>query len=105
VALDKKQVFCVSAFFLYTLSLCLIIGAGVYVISIFIEFIIVRKGIGVYGVLFYYVASFLSVIIWGISYWLIPNKKMAIFYWVIFSVLTIFIALQPTWWAAPAISN
>ncbi len=103
MALDKKQVTCISAFCLYVFSLCLTLGVGTYIISIFLDFILVSKGIGVYGSLFYYAVAFLSVILWSVSYWLIPNKKLAIFYWLIFFVFTIFISLQPTWWAAPAI--
>ncbi len=101
MALNKKQITCTSAFILYITSLVLIIGVGADIILTFIKFITESKGIGIYGVLFYYAAAFLSVILWGVSYWLIPNKKMAIFYWVIFFIFTIFIAIQPTWWAAP----
>lgn len=57
------------------LSVGIIIGVGTYIISTFFEFIIASKGIGVYGGIFYYAAAFLSVILWGLSYWLIPNKK------------------------------
>ena len=90
---------------LYVLSLFLIIGVGIDTIWISRKFVLAGEGIGVYGVLIYYAAAFVSVLFWGISYWLIPSTKLALVFWVIFLALTIFIALQPTWWAAPSLES
>jgi hypothetical protein len=99
--LNKKKVTCISAFILYLSSLLLVIGVGLYILLTFIEFILAKEGIGVYGGILYYVAAFFSIILWGVSYWLIPNKKMAFLYWIIFTIFTISIAIQPAWWTAP----
>jgi len=99
--LNKKKITCVSAFVLYISALILIISVGSYILITFIEFVLAKEGIGVYGGILYYVAAFISIILWGVSYWLIPNKKMALLYWIIFIIFTVSIAIQPTWWAAP----
>jgi len=93
------------SFFLYALSILLLVGEGIDVSLLFKEFILAGEGIGVYGVLIYYVAAFFSVILWGLSYLLFPNKKLALIFWAILIMLTLFIAIQPTWWAAPSISS
>jgi len=92
------------SYILYTTSLALTLSFGVYVIWVSKNFILASEGIGVYGVLIYYAAAFVSVILWGLSYWLVKNKKLAIIFWALFLILTVFIAFQPTWWAAPAIN-
>ncbi len=99
--LSKKKITCTSAFILYLISLALVIGVGSYILITFVEFVLVKEGIGVYGGILYYVAAFFSIIFWGASYWLIPNKKKALLYWVVFILFTTTIAIQPTWWAAP----
>lgn len=99
--LNKKKITCTSAFILYISSLVLIIGVGSYILLTFLEFVLAKEGIGVYGGILYYVAAFFSVVLWGTSYWLIPNNKMALLYWAIFIIFTISIIIQPTWWAAP----
>lgn len=97
----KKLISCI----LYFISLALTISVGIYVVWVSKEFILASEGIGVYGVLIYYAAVFVSVVLWGLSYWLVQNKKLAIIFWVIFLIFTVFIAFQPTWWAAPVISS
>ena len=99
--INKKNITCTSALILYISSIALIIGVGSYILITFIDFVISKKGIGVYGGILYYVSAFFSIILWGISYWLIPNNKMAVLFWVIFIIFTSSIAIQPTWWAAP----
>jgi hypothetical protein len=86
---------------LYTLALLLLVGAGADLAVSFREFIHAGKGIGVYGGLIYYAAAFLSAALWGLSYLVSRNRKLAIIFWLIFSTLTAFVAMQPTWWAAP----
>jgi len=95
---------CISYIF-YILSLVLVAGVGLFVIFVSKDFLLENEGIGVYGVLIYYVAAFFSVVFWSVSCWLSHNKKLAIIFWVIFLILTTFIAFQPTWWAAPSISS
>jgi len=87
--------------FLYIMALLLLVGCGVELIFSFREFIFSGKGVGVYGVLIYYAAAILSVILWGISYLVSKNRKLAIMFWVFFILLTVFVATQPSWWAAP----
>ena len=87
--------------FLYIASLLLLVGGGVELIFSFREFIFTGKGIGVYGGLIYYAVAFLSAILWGLSYLVSKNRKLAIIFWVIFTTLTVFVATQPSWWAAP----
>ncbi len=89
------------SYIFYILSLVLTSGVGLFVIFVSKEFILANEGIGVYGVLIYYAAAFFSVILWGASYYLFQNKKLTITYWVLFLTITVFIAAQPTWWAAP----
>ncbi len=96
----KKEYFSYSIFML---SIIVLVGSGLELIFSFREFIHAGEGIGVYGVIIFHAESFVSVILWGISYWLVRNKKLAIIFWVFFLILTIFISMQPTWWAAPAI--
>ncbi len=90
---------------LYSLSILLLVGEGLYTGLLFKDFISAGEGIGVYGVLVYYVAAFCSVVLWGVSYWIAPSNKLALVFWVIFIVFTLFIAFQPTWWAAPSIDH
>ena len=94
----KKKYF---SYFIYLLSILILVGSGIELIFSFKEFIRAGEGIGVYGVLIYYAAAFCSVIFWALSYWFYKNKKLAIIYWLLFLVITTFIATQPTWWAAP----
>ena len=101
--MNKKKEY--TAYFIYLLTILLLVGAGVDVIFSFKDFIRAGEGIGVYGVLIYYVAAFFSAILWGISYYLYQNRKLTIIFWVLFLIITIFIATQPTWWAAPAINS
>lgn len=86
---------------LYILALLLLVGEGIELIFSFREFILAGKGIGVYGVLIYYAIAFLSAILWGLSYLVSKNIKLAIIFWGIFITLTVFLAVQPSWWAAP----
>ena len=104
MVVSKKQIVSLSALIFYVLSLCANIGVGVYILITFMDFIVNSKGIGVYGGLLYYASAFLSFIFWGVSYWLIPNKKLAIFYWSTLLIFVIFFAVQPAWWAAPSIT-
>ncbi|MCF6254870.1 MAG: hypothetical protein L3J98_06115 [Gammaproteobacteria bacterium] len=90
---------------LYVLSLIITTSTGIYVILVSKKFILAGEGIGIYGVLIYHSAAFISVILWGLSYWLFHNKKLTVIFWLIFLIFTIFITLQPTWWAAPPISS
>lgn len=85
----------------YWLALILLVGAGADVIFSFREFIFSGKGIGVYGSLIYYAAAFISIILWGASYLIYKKKEQAAIFWLIFILLTVFVATQPTWWAAP----
>ncbi len=96
--IKKKEL---VSYFVYALSIVLLLGEGLDVTISFKEFILAGEGIGVYGVLIYYVMAFFSIVLWGISYYLFQNKKLALIYWVLFLIITIFIAIQPTWWAAP----
>ncbi|VAW47264.1 hypothetical protein MNBD_GAMMA03-55 [hydrothermal vent metagenome] len=96
----KKEYF---SYTIYILALILLVGSALELIFSFKEFIRASKGIGVYGVLIYYVIAFASVILWGLSYWLAQNKKLAVIFWVCFLVFTVFISMQPTWWAAPSL--
>jgi hypothetical protein len=90
-----------SSYFIYTAAILLLVGEGIDVTLSFNEFIRAGEGIGVYGVLIYYAAALFSVILWGVSYFLFQSKKLALVYWALFLIITIFIATQPTWWAAP----
>ncbi len=85
----------------YGLALILLVGAGTDVVFSFREFIFSGKGIGVYGSLIYYAAAFFSIIFWGASYLMHKNRKQAAIFWLVFTLLTVFVAMQPTWWAAP----
>lgn len=87
--------------FIYILALFLLVGAGVDLAFSFREFIHAGKGIGVYGGLIYYAVAFLSAALWGLSYLVSKNRKLAIIFWLVFLTLTAFVAMQPTWWAAP----
>lgn len=89
------------SYVLYALSLALSFGIGLFLIIDSKEFIIRNEGIGVYGVLIYYVTAFFSIVLWGLSYYLYQSKKLTIIFWALFFPITIFIAMQPTWWAAP----
>ncbi len=99
--MTKKKEF--LSYFIYALATILYLGEGIDVTFSFKEFIRAGEGIGVYGVLIYYVAAFFSVILWGASYYIYQSKKLAIIYWILFLIITVFIATQPTWWAAPVI--
>jgi len=85
----------------YILSIIVLVGSGTELIFSFKDFIRAGEGIGIYGVLIYHASAFVSVLLWGLSYWLFHNKKLAIIFWVVFLMFTTFITLQPTWWAAP----
>lgn len=85
--------------------MALVVGVWLFVVLVSKDFIFAKEGIGVYGVLIYYAAAFCSALLWGISHLLSKSKKLAIIYWAVLVVLTIFIYLQPTWWAAPKISS
>lgn len=98
----RKKYFSYS---IYILSIIILLGSGLELILSFKEFIFSGKGIGVYGVLIFYVLSFVSVILWSISFWLVRNKKLAIVFWLCFLIITAFISIQPTWWAAPSLSS
>lgn len=87
------------------MSIIILVGSGAELIFSFKNFIRAGEGIGIYGVLIYHISAFVSVILWGLFYLLLHNKKLAIIFWLIFLIFTIFITLQPTWWAAPSISN
>lgn len=93
------------SYILYILSVSLVLGFGIFVVFVSREFILAKEGIGVYGALIYYAAALLSVALWGISYLLSANKRLAIIFWLVFVVFTVFIATQPTWWAAPSINS
>lgn len=86
---------------IYILALLLLIGGAADVVISFWDFIRNGNGIGVYGSLIYYATAFTSAILWGISYLLLKNNKLAIIFWLVFLSLTAFIATQPTWWSAP----
>ncbi len=100
---NKKGIFFLS--YIYTLSIIILVGSGAELIFSFKNFIRAGEGIGIYGLLIYHASAFVSVILWALSYWLFHNKKLAIIFWVIFLIFTIFITLQPTWWAAPPINS
>jgi len=95
---NYKKVF---SYFFYTLSIVSTLGVGFFVIYVSRKYVFANEGIGVYGVLIYYAAAFCSVIFWGISCYLFQNRKLTVVYWLLFLAITIFIATQPTWWAAP----
>ena len=94
-----------ASLILYIACMVLLLGVWLFVVLVSKDFIFAKEGIGVYGVLIYYAAAFCSALLWGLSYVFAKNKKLAIIYWVVFLLLTIFIGFQPTWWAAPQISS
>jgi hypothetical protein len=86
---------------LYILALLLLVGVGAGLLVTFREFIFTGKGIGVYGSLIYYTIAFVSAVLWGVSYFVSKNSKLAMIFWLIFISLTTFVIAQPSWWAAP----
>lgn len=90
---------------LYIVSITLIFSVWLFVVLVSKSFIFSGEGIGVYGVLIYYAAALCSALLWWASYLFSKNRRLSIIYWLIFFALTVFVALQPTWWAAPGISS
>ena len=98
---NKKRI----SLFLYFLSLTVLVSPWLFVVLVSKDFILAGAGIGIYGVNIYYAAAFVSALLWSVSFALKRDSRLAIIYWLIFCALTLSIALQPTWWAAPEIAN
>lgn len=86
---------------IYFTALLVLLVPGIFVLIEFYRFIVAGDGVGIYGAIIYYAAAFVSSLLWAISYFMNSNKRYSVIYWSIFILLTGFIALQPTWWAAP----
>ncbi len=99
--ISKKKV----SLTLYIVSITLMFSVWLFVVLVSKRFIFSGEGIGVYSVLVYYAAALGSAFLWWVSYLFSKNRRLSIIYWLIFFALTVFIALQPTWWAAPGISS
>ncbi len=78
---------------LYFLSILIIIGVGTDTILISGKLISTGKEVNIYGLIYYYQYLFLSIILWGISYYLYSRTKLNIAYWVTFIVITILVML------------
>jgi len=70
-----------------------IVGVGFDAMLISGKYIVSGKAINVYGLIYYYQFLFLSIIVWGLSFWLNPNAKLGAIYWVIFFIITALVAL------------
>ena len=81
------------SYLLYVASLLAIIGVGLDTIIISEKYIASEKKVNIYGLIYYYQFLFISIILWGFSFWLKPNKKLSIVYWLTFFIVTAFVAL------------
>jgi len=81
------------SYLLYIASLLAIIGIGLDTILISGKYIASEKEVNIYGLVYYYQFLFISIILWGFSFWLRPNKKLSIAYWLTFFIVTAFVTL------------
>ena len=66
--------------FLFLVAVLLAVGTEVYLTLTFSEFILAGKGIGVYGVLLYFVVMIVSSLLWLLSYRISKSRAQADFY-------------------------
>jgi len=78
---------------LYVLSISIMVGVGTDAILISEKFIEVEKDVNIYGLIYFYQYLFLSIVLWGISYFLYPNTKLNIAFWAMLFIITTLIML------------
>jgi hypothetical protein len=90
---------------LFAISLFVIGLTEIYITIIFKDFIIGGLGVGVYAQFLYLIALIFCAIVWLLSYRITKSRMQASIFW--FSALFILpiLMVQPTWWAAPLLSN
>ena len=74
--------------FLFLVAVLLAVGTEVYLTLTFSEFILAGKGIGVYGVLLYFVVMIVSSLLWLLSYRISKSRAQAAIFWLLALVLT-----------------
>lgn len=90
---------------LFAISLFVIMLTEIYIAIIFKDFIVDGLGIGVYALFLYLIALIFCAVVWLFSYRITKSRtQAAIFWFAALLILPVFI-LQPTWWAAPLLSN
>lgn len=81
------------SYVLYFASALAIFGVGLDTILISGKYIASEKEVNIYGLIYYFQFLFISIILWGFSFWLSPNKKIGIAYWLTFFIVTAFVIL------------
>lgn len=81
------------SYLLYIASVITIIGVGLDTILISEKYIASEKEVNIYGLIYYYQFLFISIILWGFSCWIKPNKKLSIAYWLTFFIVTALVTL------------
>jgi len=82
-----------ASYLLYVISVLAIVGVGFDAMLISGKYIVSGKEINIYGLIYYYQFLFLSIVVWGLSFWLSPNAKLSVAYWVIFFIITALVTL------------
>jgi hypothetical protein len=90
--------------FLFLVAVLLAVGTEVYLTLTFSEFILAGKGIGVYGVLLYFVVMIVSSLLWLLSYRISKSRAQAAIFWLLALALIPVVIFQPTWWSAPLLN-
>ena len=78
---------------LYILSITIMMGVGTDAILISEKFIEAEKNVNIYGLIYFYQFLILSIILWGISYFLYPNTKLNIAFWAMLFIITTLVML------------
>ncbi|AQP98634.1 hypothetical protein B0W48_01760 [Pseudoalteromonas aliena] len=63
--------------FFFLIAIVLMVITEIYLTLIFKEFILAGKGLGVYGVLLYFVVMIVSSLLWLLSYRISKNRAQA----------------------------
>ncbi|MFU2511683.1 hypothetical protein [Pseudoalteromonas sp. ASV78] len=90
--------------FFFLVAIVLIVSTEIYLTIIFRGFILAGKGIGVCGVILYFVVIIVSSLLWLLSYRISKSRVQAAIFWLLVLVLTPIIIFQPTWWSAPLLN-
>ena len=78
---------------LYFLSIIIVIGVGFDTVLISGKLLTPEKEVNIYGLVYYYQFLFISLILWGVSYYLYSKPKLSLVYWLIFIVITILVTV------------
>jgi len=81
------------SYLLYIASVLTIICVGLDTVIISEKYIEPEKEVNVYGLIYYFQFLFISIILWGFSFWLNPDKKLSIIYGVIAIVFTVLVVI------------